>query len=180
MTDPTLARIEDELQAMRSEMATRGDVARLMAAVERIAAAPSFTADDDDAPAEPRPARVDYPHLVWIPDPDSASECWGEVVMRVPRETPPDEDDADEPKYTRDGRAYCPDCGIYLDLPPHFSDCKWGGRDADEDAPVEPPRDMAASIARGLAQAAAGQVIELDPDEYRPCTEGRGGEAWPE
>lgn len=94
MTDPTLARIEDELQAMRSEMATRGDVARLLAAVERIAAAPSFT--------------------------------------------------------------------------------------ADEDAPVEPPRDMAASIARGLAQAAAGQVIELDPDEYRPCAEGRGGEAWPE
>lgn len=114
MTDIRLARIEDDVQAIR------GDVARLLAAVERIAAAPSFTAD------EPAPA---------------------------------------EPKYTRDGKAYCPDCGVYLDQLPHFDDCKWGGRDADK--PVEPPRYRPV-------------YIEPDADEYRPCTEGRGGEAWPE
>lgn len=179
MTDIRLARIEDDVQAIR------GDVARLLAAVERIAGAPSFTADDDDAPAEPRPARVDHPHLVWIPDPDSAEpgEEPGEVTIEFNGNL-----SRWEAVFRRavEGAWLDP---AFIDPMPVLESAP-GAWDAvvmrvrhetppDEDAPVEPPRDMAASIARGLAQAAAGQVIELDPDEYRPCIEGRGGEAWP-
>lgn len=156
---------------------TEAIVSALLAVADAIRPPASERTVDLGEPDTPGPGRTTFsgPQLIWMPDPEAATiditadpSRWIEAIKRAaatPWPTPVfDEPAPAEPKYTRDGKAYCPDCGVYLDQLPHFDDCKWGGRDADK--PVEPPRYRPV-------------YIEPDADEYRPCTEGRGGEAWP-